>query len=725
MEGRQMNARALHCLPALLLTLTLYAGAQQAPPADASPATGPSTTLHIQSDLVLTNIVVRDRKTGEPVKGLTRDDFTILEDGKPQKIVSFDHEDVNNASALAPPNVAQGASGSSPILGSMLAAAPQALTPEQLDGHRLIVLFIDTTSLQPDDLERVQEAARHYVQVQMQPADIVSVVSLGNTLSVDQDFTQSKPLLLHAIDNYSPGGEQGFTPGATATSNQVEDTTSFTPDETDYNDLNTDRELFAISSIAHSLSPIREKKSLIYFSGGISRDGIENQASLRAAINAAVRANMAIYSIDARGLQAVTPLGDATTGSLRGNAGYNGAALQNNLDANFNSQEVMATLSSDTGGKSFFDDNDFSPAFTRVQQDTASYYVIGFRSTNLLRDGRYRKLQIKIRREDVKLEYRPGYYAPADFQHSNHDDHERDLEAQLNSELPATDVSLYLQPFFFRADASNRYSVPVSLLVPGSQIPFKSGGSRDKATLDVIGLVKDARGQTMGQARDTVKLTVDAAQQVSRKNIQYTTSFTLPHGAYHLKFVVRENETGKMGSFETGITVPDLGRKPAAGATQHPIRLSSLVLASQESASSSKKNDNPLIFASPDGKPNMQLVPNLPHVFRSGQPLYFLYEVYDPATSAPAGSRLAPGVHLLTSIELLQGTAKVFETPLVEAHAINVPGRDAVAFQFTVPLTSLKDGLYTCQINVIDDTGGTFSFPRTALLVRGGTATTP
>ncbi len=699
----------------LLCPLVLSARAQQG-----SPERG-STTLHVTSDLVLTNVVVRDRKTGEPVRGLTRGDFTLLEDGKPQEITSFDLEDVSQAGALRPPEVAQGASGRAPI-GSSLTTGQTPATPEQLSGHRLIVLFFDTTSLQPEDLARVQEAARNFVQARMQAADLVSVVSLGNTLSVDQDFTQDKSLLLHAIASYSPGGSQGFAPGATATTNQVEDTTAFTADETDYNDLNTDRELFAIASISRSLAPIREKKSLLYFSGGISRDGIENQASLRAAINASVRANLAIYSVDARGLEAVTPLGDATTGSLRGTSGFNGAALQNNLDANFNSQEVMATLSSDTGGKSFFDSNDFAPAFERVQQDTASYYVLGFRSTNLLRDGRYRKLQIRLRRDDVKLEYRAGYYAPADFQHSNRQDRERDLEAQLSSDLPATDVALYLQPFYFRAATENRYTVPVSLLVPGSQIPFTRGGNRDKATLDVIGIVKDAKGQTLGEARDTVKLTLDAQQQVSRKNIQYTTSFTLPAGRFHLKFVVRENETGKMGSFETGMTVPDLANR-AAAANASLVKLSSVVLASQQTPSPSKKIDNPLIFS--DGAGTEQLVPNLPHVFRPDQPLYLLYEVYDPATASPAGTKVAPGVHLLTSIELLQGTAKVFETGLVEARAVNVPGRNAVAFQFTVPLSSLKDGLYTCQINVIDDTGGAFSFPRTALLVRGASPSKP
>ncbi len=703
---------------ALALVTALALQAQQAP--TASTEGQGTTTLRIASDLVLTNVVVRDRKTGQPVRGLTRDDFTVLEDGRPQQIGSFDYEDVNEASALRPPAVTQGAAGSvgRAVIGASLSSGVHALTPEELSGHRLIVLFVDTTSLQPDDLERVQQAARDYVQKRMQPADVVAVVSLGNTLSVDQDFTQDKSLLLHAIASYSPGGEQGFTPGGTATTNQVEDTTSFTADESDYNDLNTDRELFAIATIARSLAPIREKKSLLYFSGGISRDGIENQASLRAAISASIRANLAIYSVDARGLQAVTPLGDATTGSLRGTSGYNGAALQNNLDANFDSQEVMATLSSDTGGKSFFDNNDFSPAFERVQQDTASYYVIGFRSTNLLRDGRFRKLQIRVRRDDVKLEYRPGYYAPADFQHSNRQDRERDLEAQLTSDLPATDVSLYLQPFFFRADTANHYTVPVSLLVPGSQVPFTRGGNRDKATLDIIGTVKDAKGQTLGETRDTVKLALDAQQQVSRKNIEYTTSFTLPSGSFHLKFVVRENETGKMGSFETGITVPDLGKSAAAHGA---IKLSSVVLASQQSSSSGKKSDNPLVFTGSTG--SEQLVPNLPHVFHPDQPLYFLYEVYDPATAS--SPKLPLSVHLLTSIELLQGTTKVFETPLVEAHTLNIPSRGAVAFQFTVPLNSLKDGLYTCQINVIDDTGGTFSFPRTALLVRSTAAGPP
>jgi VWFA-related protein len=670
---------------------------------DQAPATDTQTafTLKVDSDLVLTNVVVRDRKTGEVVRGLTANDFQVQENGKPQKIVSFDFQSVDQAAPLNEATVNGKAANS--IMGNKNRTATSA----QLRNHRLIVMFFDITSMQPEDLDRAQDAARNYINKQMQPADLVAAVSLDQSLSLDLDFTANKQLLLNAVNAYSGTQGSGFQSGATSTTNQVEDTTSFTADEQEYNDVNTDRELFAFTDIAHSLAYINEKKSLLYFSGGIQRDGIENQASLHAAINAAVRANMSIYSVDARGLEAISPLGDASTGSLRGTSSYNGAALQNNLDSNFNTQEVLATLSSDTGGKAFFDSNDFSPAFQRIQQDTSAYYVIGFHSTDTAKDGRYRRLSIKINRPNLKLEYRPGYYAPADYKHANRDERERQLQEQLDSDLPATDVEVYLQAYYFRSDTGAgqpRFYVPVSLIVPGSQIPFVKGGDRSKATLDIIGELKDTAGRDMAELRQTVKLAIDDSQQVSRKNIQYTTGFTLPLGKYHLKFVVRENLTGRMGSFETDINLPDLKK--------FPLKLSSVVLSSQRGPSGKKDDDNPL------SNGGFTWVPNVAHVFRTDQHMYLLYEVYDPASATAKAPATKPGVKVLTSIEFLQGTTKVFETPLVEATSVNVPGRDAVAFAFDIPLDRLNAGLYICQVNVIDDTGGSFSFPRQALLVR-------
>ena len=669
----------------------------QASSGQSSGASQPGFVLKMNGELVLTNVVARDAKTGEVVRGLKQSDFSISENGKQQQISTFDFESVEMATPLNEATVTGLAAGNG--TGKAVAVAK----PEELRNHRLIVMFFDLTSMQPEDLDRSVDAAQAFLRAKMQAADLVALVSLGDTLKVDQDFTADKNALIHEVAVYNGAEGQGFAGGANSNSNQVEDTTGYTPDESEYNDLNTDRELFALRAISKSLEKITEKKSLLYFSGGISRDGIENQASLRSAINAAVRANLAIYSVDTRGLQAISPLGDASTGSLRGTGGFNGGALTNNMNQNFATQEVMATLSTDTGGKAFFDSNDFAPAFAQVQRDTSAYYAIGFRSSNPARDGRFRKLTIKINRPGVKLEYRPGYYAPADFQHSGKEDRERDLEEQLSSDLPATDMAVYLDAMYFRLD-ENRFYVPVSLIVPGSQIPFVKGGDKDKATLDIIGEVVDEVKRPIGHARETVKLNLDPALQARQKNIQYTTSFNLPPGKYHLKFVVRENQTGRMGSFDAEITLPEMKKAP--------LKMSSIVLASLRQPS---KKTSPLI------RGGEEYVPNISHVFRQDQHLYLLYEIYSPARQKPAENApkgTKPGINLLSSLELIQGAAKVYETPLVRATAVNVEGRDAVAIELDVPLDKLKPGPYVCQLNVIDDAGGSFAFPRFAVLVK-------
>lgn len=684
--------------PALLLFSILPLCAQtqsQSPKAAANPGNN-GYVLKVQSDLVLTNVVVRDKHTGAVVHGLTAKDFTVLENGKQQTIQTFDFQSIDQATPLNEATI----SGRESQL--VLGRNPTGVvTGDALRNHRLVVMFFDLTSMQPDDLSRSVEAAKNYISRQMSSADVVALVSLGDSLSVDQDFTANKQALLAGVSRYDNTQQAGFQPGATGTTNQTEDASSFTPDESEYNDLNTDHQLYAIAQIAKSLAYINQKKALLYFSGGIQRDGIENEASLRYATNSAVRANLSIYSVDMRGLQAISPLGDAPAGSIRGTSAYNGQAFQNNLDANFNTQEVLSTLAADTGGKFYGDSNDFAPAFQAMERDTAEYYVIGFRSTNPARDGRYRRLQIKVNRQDVKLEYRPGYYAPADYQHSNREDRERQLTEQLESDLPATDLPVYMAAYYFQL-APDRYYIPVSLIVPGSQIPFVKGGDRDKATIDIIGEVKDMAGRPEGEARQTVKLAIDQQQQVSRKNVQYTTSFTLPPGKYHVKFVLRENMTGHMGSFETDLNVPDLSKAP--------MKMSSVLLASQRQPAPKPKGANPLVQ---DGQ---LWVPNVAHVFRQDGHLYLLYEVYSPDTKS-ADAKAAPP-RLLTSIEFFSGSTKVFETPLVEATKLTDPARNTIAFQFDVPLKDLKPGQYTCQVNVIDDRAGAFSFPRTGVLVR-------
>jgi len=690
--------RVAAALLALLIAMPVPMFGQQEAPNSGQDA---GYILKSESDLVLTNVVVRDVKTGEPVLGLKQSDFTILENGKAEKIASFDFESVDMAKPLNEATISGLAAS------ARNASGVAGVRPEELRNHRLIVFFFDLTSMQPEDLDRSVTAAKDFLDKKLQPADLVALVSLDTGLKVDQDFTSDKQLLIGKIGMYNGTEGSAFAQGATANSNQGEDASGYTPDESEYNDINTDRELYALRSIAKSLEGINQKKSLLYFSGGLSRDGIENQASLRAAVNAAVRANLSIYSLDTRGLQAIAPVGDASTASLRGTGGFNGGAIQNNFNANFASQETLTTLSSDTGGKAFLDSNDFAPAFAQIQKDSSAYYVIGFHPSNPARDGKYRKLQVKVNRPGMKLEYRAGYYAPADFKHSGKEDRERELQEQLASDLPATDVAMYLEAYYFRLD-EGRFYVPVSLIVPGSQVPFVKGGDRDKATLDVAGEVIDEAKRPIGNVRETVKLAVGEDQQVRQKNIQYSTSFNLPPGKYHLKFVVRENQSGHMGSFETDIVLPDMRKMP--------LKLSSIVLASMRAPS---KASNPMVQS------GQQYVPNISHVFRVGQHLFLIYEVYSPAkvkaSTDASGAQVKPAkgaINLVSSLELIQGTTKVFETPVVQATALNVAGRDAVAVELDVPLDNLKPGPYVGQLNVVDDAGGSFAFPRFAVLVR-------
>jgi VWFA-related protein len=698
---------------AALLSVTVPAQ-QTAQPTTQQPTlqqaqqSGASTfTLKISTEIVLTNVVVRDKKTGEVVKGLKASDFQIFENGKPQKIASFDYQNVNDAAVLAEKSTVSGKASVADLINRNLAADAQ-----QLRDHRLIVMFFDLSSMQDDDIDRAVLSAQDYVKNKMQPADLVALVSLSTGLSMDQDFTSNKDALLRGLGKYNGTDGQGFANGGDGTTDGTsDDASSFTADDTEYNSLNTDRELLAIRTIAKSLERVDQRKSMLYFSGGLTRQGIENQASLRAATNEAAHANLAIYSVDTRGLQALPPVGDATKGSLRGTAAYSGSAVQKQFDANFASQETLANLSTDTGGKAFFDSNDFGPAFQQVQHDTEAYYILGFHSTNTAHDGSYRHLTVKMNRSDVKLEFRPGYYAPADFQHQKTEDRELALTEQMRSDLPATDVAVYLQALYFRTSAT-QFFVPISLVIPGSSIPFLKNGDRDKANIDILGQVKNAQGIAVGNVRDTVKLAVDQSQQVAHRNIQYSTGFALASGRYHLKFVVRENQTGAMGSFETDLNVPDFKKTP--------LKLSSVVLSSQRTANTAKNVASPLVR---DGS---ELVPNVAHVFRQDQHLYMMYEVYDPTRpkDAPVPAA-APGLtrrsgdaaHVLTSIEFLSGGVKVYETPLVSADVLNVPERNAVSFQFDVPLAQLKPGTYICQVNVIDDAGGSFSFPRSALRV--------
>ena len=680
------------------------------------PANAPR--IEVTTELVLVNVVARDKK-GNLIRDLKKEDFTLFEDGRKQQISAFDFENVEEQAAAGAAEAAvSGVAGP----GTLLRTGKKA--PPSLDARdrRLILLFFDFSAMDPEQIDRSVDAAKKFVQTKIQPADLIALVSLATNMRVDLDFTDDKTKLLAALSAYGAGEGQGFDSGASGSSEGAAETSgSFTADDSDFNTFSADRKLLALQSLMQALGKLPQKKSLVFFSNGITQSGVENQSALRAATAAAVKSNVSIYSLDIRGLQAFPPGGEAQSASLHGQSAYSGASVLNDLNSNAASQDTLATLSSDTGGKAFFDSNDFSGVFSQVQKDSSIYYVLGFTSNNPLKDGRFRRLKVQVNRPDLKLDFRAGYYAGRDFEHLNRADREQQLEDELATQLSRVDVPLFAGSAFFRQDDSHYY-LAVSLVIPGSQIPFVTEKDKDSATIDIVGAVLEGGKLPVGRLRDTVKLAVDSARQVRRKNVQYNTGFVLSPGSYHLKFVVRENQTGRMGSFETDVQIPDLRK--------NPLKMSSVVLSSLRTPATSKKGGpNPLV------RDQMELVPNITHVFAPDQHLYLQYEVYDaakgknptaaPVNGAPPATKDAPpakalrdSVRVLTSIEFLQSGAKIYESKPVVASEVTAPERKAIVFQIDLPLQSLKPGLYVCQVNVIDDVAGSFSFPRFPVLIR-------
>jgi VWFA-related protein len=673
----------------------------------------PHAVFRSHLNVISVDVIVRD-KSGAVVRGLTSSDFEIREDGRAQQVSSFSFEEISDKTvpALQSADLLAGVEAklaedtqrtTTPGVAKKTPpdTAPAVMTSDMLAGRRLITLVFDISSMQPEDVQRAVDAARKYVDEKMSPADLVAVATVGSTLSVLTDFTADRVKVAAALGTlaYTEGTATAAPAASTAATDEAEaaatDDTAVV-DAAELDMFNNDVRLRALKTLAEALSPIEQKKAILYFSAGMQRSGQDNQVELRSAINSAVRANVAIYPIDTRGLQAIVPGGDARQASGRGQALFSGRGVQQQFEQLASSQDTLTSLAADTGGRAFTDTNDFGEAFARVQRDMSAYYLLGYSSTNAAKDGRFRRIEVRVKRNGLRVEARAGYYADRDFTHTSRNDREAQLQEQMFAAVSATDLPVLVTGAWFRLSA-DRYYVPVALTVPGSAVPVAN--DKDLVSLDVLGMVRDERNFPVGRFRETLKLPPGTGSTLAGKQILYQSGVTLPPGRFSVKVVVRENTTGLVGSFEAPIVVPEL--KQAA------MKVSSVVLSTQlQTVAAKGKTDNPLV------RDGVQLLPNLTHVVGKDQKLFFYYEVYDP------GQANGSTPQLRTSLAFYRGKVKVFETPVVERTAVDVPDRHAALFQFEVPASSFTPGLYTCQINIIDAVTGKFDFPRMLFVVR-------
>src|SRR5208337_1685566 len=678
-------------------------GAQQA----GAPRQG--FVLQSQTNVVLVDVRVTAK--GKPVTDLEAKDFRVFEDGVPQTITSFSLENVEK--------LAQASTANGPPPTIDLDKLPPNVSPARvLQDHRLTLLFFDVSSMQPDDLMRALKAATTFVKQRLTPADLVAVVTYTSSLRVVQNFTNDRAALSKTLNGILLGeessnlaangtvGEAGTTDalGQEVVSQDVSD--AFTPDETEFNIFNTDQKLAAIESLATMLRNVPGRKSVIHFSSGITRTGQENQATLRAATDAANQADVSLYTMDARGLAALPPGGDASSSSPSGTALYSGSAVASQISSLQGSRETLAALSTDTGGRTFYDLNDFSPAFEEVQKENSSYYLVGYSPTNTHSDGRFRHIRVEVARPGLKVQARPGYFAPKNFRQFNRQEKEIQLQQVMDLDVPFVDLPFVVETAYFRRP-DKKFTVVLAAKIPGSQVAFLKKSGKHDTEFDFAWKLTDDKNHVAGGLRDTlpVHMTNDTYEEVIGSNLFYEGEITLPAGKYDLKAVVRENESGKIGTFETPIVVPDVSD---TGLGLSSIVLSNEVKTSQEldRARVNRDKNSPLQVG------NRSVLPSVTRVFRTNQMLTVYLESYAGKNVAAAGPAAPPSVAL---VFFCRGR-KFAEAGPFPGKLEKSPEQKASYFA-QIALEKFPRGRYTLQVNVLDPAIERVAFARVPLAI--------
>ncbi len=544
----------------------------------------------------------------------------------------------------------------------------------------------------------------------MTAADRVAILRYsGGSVDVLQDFTDDRNRLLSIIQTMIVGEGQGY--GESASDAGTSDIGSaFGQDDSEFNIFNTDRQLAALQTAAKMLSQLSEKKLLVYFASGLRLNGLDNQAQLHATIDSAIRAGVSFWPIDARGLVAQAPLGDATQGS-QGNIGmYSGAAALA-LTGNFQqSQDTLYALAGDTGGKALLDYNDLAKGIVQAQDSVSSYYIIGYYTSLTTQDGKFRRIKISLNGNlSANLDYRQGYYAGKTFNKFTAADKERQLEDALMLEDPITDLTIAMEVDYFQLNRAE-YFVPIIVKIPGRELALAKRGGAEHTLIDFIGEIKDSYGSTVTNVRDKVniKLTDATALELAKRPIEYDAGFTILPGKYSIKFLARDDETGRIGTYETTFVIPNLNKE------EKRIPISSVVLSSQRielkdalynaiKAKDREESANPLVQ---DGQ---KLIPSVTRVFSKSRDMYIYLQAYEPAAASTQP--------LVAYVSFYRAQTKAFETQPMEVTAGMNNRLKTMPLNFSIAIKQLPPGDYNCQVTVLDPTGQKAAFWRAPVVL--------
>jgi VWFA-related protein len=688
---------------------------QPANPQPAAPPPGKAYNFVTNVNTVMEAVTVKD-KNGKPIEGLTAKDFVVTEDNVPQTITFCDYQKMEDNplpaidTPAAPPIPAAEEKEKSKVEAvTRTEIAPEAPGDLKYRNRRLLVLYFDLTTMPPTDQFRAFDAAEKFITKQMKAADLMAIIKYdGEAVRVLVDFTDRRDDLLMAV-NKMVMADQGLDE-LNSDADASDTGSAFGEDDSEFNLFNTNRQLAALQTAVKMLGSLNEKKVLIYFASGLQLNGIDNQAQFQATTNAAIRANTVFYTIDARGLVAMAPMGNATQGSPGGAAMFNGGGALAQTTRFQASQDTIYALATDTGGKALLDNNDLSMGVVQAEASVSNYYLIGYNTTNGKLDGKMRRIKISLKEDTTaKLDYRQVYFANKTWEKFTSSDKDRQLQDALMAGDPMTEIDLSLQVNYFRINSAEYYT-GIAMKIPGSELALARKGGAERTTIDLIGEVKDEYGSTVGNIRDHVdqKLSGETAAQLAKQPLEWDTNLVLLPGSYAIKVLARDDETGRIGTYIKKFVIPNLDKELTR------VAMSSVVIGSQrinmktDALYTSKNQDkgptvNPLIQ---DG---IKLMPSINNVFSRNRDLYVFLQAYEKGAETQRP--------LVAFVTFYRGQAKAFETPPVAVAEGMDPKSKAVSMRFSLALSKLPPGKYDCQVSVVDPTSQKANFWKTQVML--------
>ena len=699
-------------------------------------------TLRIETELVQIDVVVAD-KQGKLIKDLKREDFQIFEDGKPQTVTHFS---VGTATRQANwlRNDSRAANKS---------ASPGPIpTPMPVNAGRYLVLAVDDIHLKASNMLIAKQTLTKFIDQQIGSSDQVAFVTTSGQIGLMQQFTTDREALRRAVTRL------GVVTRTAGNAFEIPRITPYQAELIEDGDrdaleiavqelmakLNLDRRmattqvqasarglvqenraltvntLSTLENIVRDLRALPGRKVLVLLSDGFLLGGRNNGVhfDIRRITDAATRAGVVIYSLDARGLLAMPDTMDASSPGFFGTGALAGIRMRIESSSIEAERDGMFALAEDTGGKAVFNNNDLNLGLQKILDDTESYYLLAFEPTVSYRDGRFRKLEIKIPgRPELKVRTRKGYFAPddkaaekaeRDLAKAAEKDKkktpeklaaeaktaaEKQISAGLSSLFQRREVPVEMAVTFFNTSKEG-VQTDVFAHMEASALKFQSVQDRRQAGLDLIGVVYKEDGKPEQSFSETLNLNLrPTTYDVTIKNgLTYVKRLTLKPGFYQLRLVARDAGGAQIGTASHWFEVPDLNKKQ--------LTLSSIFFPAPDQAD--------LKAEAEPGKPDSQ-VPGRPTIiyrrFKSGSTFDFMLFAYNATANATGATDLAVQTQVYSGNQLILATpVKSFTTDNQRAVAATPPiqNSDGIAYLARFNLDKFTPGEYELRLLVID-----------------------